>query len=129
MGVKLEILISLAVLAPVVASTPASETKTTSSLSSVLARYKFRSADLEMQRDSGLSLRVMINGKPGALLIATSAPISVLDRNSLSKFGQSRGSDRCLASSGLADELQYRLVIERFCEKCESSRIECGVAH
>ena len=43
--------------------------------------------------------------------------------------GQSRRSDRCLASSSLADELQYRLVIERFCEKGESSRIECGVAH
>jgi len=86
MGIKLEILISLGVLAVAVSSTPASERKTNLSLSLVLAAYKFRSAPLETQRDSGLSLRITINGKPGALLVATSAPISVLDRNSLSKF-------------------------------------------
>jgi predicted aspartyl protease len=85
MSVKLELLIPLIVLGFVVSSTAA--TKTSSSPSSLLARYKFRSARLETQRDSGLSVRITINGKPGALLIATSAPISVLDRNSLYKFG------------------------------------------
>src|SRR5438093_11022227 len=38
-------------------------------------------------------------------------------------------SDRCLACSSLADDLHHKLVIERFCEKGESSRIECGLAY
>src|SRR5438874_3724650 len=87
MSVKPELLIPLIVLGFVVSSTAA--TKTSSSPSALLAKYKFRSARLETQRDSGLSVRITINGKPGALLIATSAPISVLDRNSLQKFGLS----------------------------------------
>lgn len=42
MGVKLEILISLAVLAPAVASTPASETKTTVAESDQFHRHRRR---------------------------------------------------------------------------------------
>ena len=83
----LSVVVSLTVFGSVVLSTAASETKTSSSLSSLLAGYKFRSSHLEMQRDSGLSVRITINGKPSALLISTSAPISVLDRNSLYRFG------------------------------------------
>ena len=87
MSVKVELLIPFIVLVFGVSSTAATATRTSSSLSSLLARYKFRSTHLETQPGSGLSVRITINGKPGALLIATSDPISVLDRNSLYKFG------------------------------------------
>ena len=84
----LSVVVSLTVFGSVVLSTAASETKTSSSLSSLLAGYKFRSSHLEMQRDSGLSVRITMNGKPSALLISTSAPIKwQLDRNSLYRFG------------------------------------------
>jgi hypothetical protein len=63
-----------------------SETKKPDALSSLLASYKFRRVHLE-KVDTYWSLRISINGKPGALIIATAAPISVLDRNSLARFG------------------------------------------
>jgi hypothetical protein len=63
-----------------------SEPKGRDELGSLLANYKFRRAHLE-KVGTNLCLRLSINSKLAALIIATAAPISVLDRNSLYRFG------------------------------------------
>ncbi|HEV2046316.1 MAG TPA: pepsin/retropepsin-like aspartic protease family protein [Chthoniobacterales bacterium] len=95
-------LLSLSSLTSLVAES----TKTGASLSSLLASYNFRSVHVE-KAGSHLSLRVKINGKPTSLIIATAAPMSVLDRNSLRKFGLTERKTTIPLNSTLGKTSEY----------------------
>src|SRR5947207_1424119 len=87
MQVKLLIpVIFLLVLPPAALAVGRPTGKAGATLPSLLANFDFRRVNVD-RADSELALRVSINGKPAALVIATAAPITVLDRNSIGRFG------------------------------------------
>jgi predicted aspartyl protease len=83
---RLSLVIFLLALSPTPLAVGRPAEKAAAALSSLLANYDFRRVNVD-RADSDLALRVSINGKAAALVIATAAPMTVLDRNSIGRFG------------------------------------------